>query len=321
VTERRVRLVEALGVTPVRERWRQALVALRGEVDVPPSRFDRSSLFQLRPRLSVPLWLGRCPVPRTVLITNLFNHRQTPIAEGWSVRRRQMLDFRGGALTYDSHNGTDFAVPVGTTVLTAAPGRVVRLVSEFNRGGLKIFVDHGRGLMTAYAHLARALVVEGQALSRGEPLALSGYSGLDGFATFPWGVPHVHFNVWLNGEPIDPFARDGEVSLWQAGAHPAPPPQSAPAGETATSRYRESAVEDAIAACTTDTIRERLYRERPLARRAAATLVEMNYYPTRFSRRVCVYDEVSSREARLDLPFSGRDFDGVQFAERGSVRR
>jgi hypothetical protein len=50
-------------------------------------------------------------------------------------------DFRGGTLTYDSHNGTDFAVPPGTIVVAAAPGRVLRASSEFNRGGLKVFVD------------------------------------------------------------------------------------------------------------------------------------------------------------------------------------
>ena len=73
------------------------------------------------------------------------------------MKKTQVADFRGRDLTYDSHNGTDFAIPVGTRVLTAAAGRVVRQVSEFNRGGLKLFVDHGQGLMTCYAHLARPL--------------------------------------------------------------------------------------------------------------------------------------------------------------------
>ena len=112
----RVGLLEAMGVRPVGLRLRQALVALRGEEDVPPSRFDRSSLTLLRPRLSLPMWVGRAPVPRRVIITNLYNHRQTPIEEGWSVRRRQLRDFRGRTLTYDSHNGTDFCIPLGTTI-------------------------------------------------------------------------------------------------------------------------------------------------------------------------------------------------------------
>ncbi len=76
---------------------------------------------------------------------NLFNRTPTPLEDGWSVRKTQVTDFRGGTLTYDSHNGTDFAVPVGTVVVAPAPGKVLRISSEFNRGGLKVFLDHGRG--------------------------------------------------------------------------------------------------------------------------------------------------------------------------------
>jgi murein DD-endopeptidase len=151
-------------------------------------------------------WLGRRRADRRVPIYNLFNRTPTPIADGWSVRKTQVRDFRGGTLTYDSHNGTDFAVPPGTIVVAAAPGRVLRVSSEFNRGGLKVFVDHGRGLVTTSNHLGRALVRDGDLVRRGQPIALSGASGIDMFLMFPWNVPHVHFNVWLNGEPVDPFA-------------------------------------------------------------------------------------------------------------------
>lgn len=311
----RVRLTEALGLTPVGERLRQALVALRGEADVPPSRFDLSSLGQLRPRIALPLWRRRAPIPRTVLITNLFNHRQTPIADGWSVRQRQMQDFRGGTLTYDSHNGTDFAVPVGTRVTTAAAGRVVRVAAEFNRGGLKVFVDHGDGLMTCYAHLARAAVGEGERVARGQLIALSGYSGLDGFATFPWGVPHVHVNTWLDGEPVDPFARSGEVSMWRAGPLPAPAPEGCDDDPIASSVFDADAVDAAIAACRTPHVRERLAGIQGVHARATAVIIEMNYYPTRFSERVCVYASRNPRSPRLDLPFSGEDFDRVAFSD------
>jgi hypothetical protein len=75
-------LAEALGLRPIRERYRQALVALRGEEDVPPSRFDLSSLAQLSPRIALPLWRGLEVVPRRAIVTNLFNHRPTPIEDG-----------------------------------------------------------------------------------------------------------------------------------------------------------------------------------------------------------------------------------------------
>src|SRR6185369_4667667 len=139
----------------------------------------------------------------------------------------------GGTLTYDSHNGTDFVLPVGTVIVAPAPGKVLRVSSEFNRGGLKVFIDHGRGLATTSNHLARALVREGQTVRRGEPIALSGYSGIDSLIAFPFSAPHLHFNVWLDGAYVDPFAVEetptpppqapalpGETPLWKDGNDP-----------------------------------------------------------------------------------------------------
>ena len=165
-------LTEALGVLPIRNRLREALVAQRGAEDVPPSRFGLSSLRLLSPRLALPLWLGRQVVPRRVVLTNLFNHTQTPIEAGWSVRKTQVRDFRGRDLTYDSHNGTDLAIPRGSVVTAPAPAVVARIHVEFNRGGLKVMLDHGDGLCTCSAHLARVLVAEGDRLERGQPFAL-----------------------------------------------------------------------------------------------------------------------------------------------------
>ncbi|MDJ0786686.1 MAG: M23 family metallopeptidase [Myxococcota bacterium] len=309
-------LAEAMGLLPLSERLRQARVALRGEEDVPPSQYDLSSLGQLRPRIGVPLWLGRVVVPRRAIVTNLFNHRQTPIEAGWSVKRTQVLDFRGRGLTYDSHNGTDFSIPLGTPVVAAAAGEVVRVVSEFNRGGLKVFLDHGEGLMTNCAHLARALVVEGQRVARGEIIAVSGYSGLDGFVTFPFGTPHVHFNTWLDGEPVDPFPSGTDASLWNAGDAPAPAPADAVGEELeAPSQYDPERVDALVAACRTGRRREALEALEPLGRRAAHTIIESNYYPTRFRERTNPYTATHARRPRLDLPFRCEDFDGVVFAD------
>jgi hypothetical protein len=307
-------LVESMGLSPLRVRLRQAAVALRGAEDVPPSRFDRTSLAVLRPRHALPLWFGRFSVPRQVLLTNLFNHHPTPAEEGWSVRRTQTEDFRGRGLTYDSHNGTDLSVPRGSLAVAPAPGRVVRVYAEFNRGGLKVIIDHGEGLLTCSAHLARSLAAEGDLLGVGQPYALTGYSGLDGFATFPWGVPHIHFNVWLNGEPVDPFARPGETSLWKGG-RPQPVPED-PAGEAfRPSVYDESSVEEVLAACRTSAVRDRLSSVGPLEKKAAWLIAETNYYPTRFPVRRCVQTREALRSERLYLPFLARDFDGAVFVD------
>ena len=307
-------LLESMGLHPFRERLRQAAVALRGAEDVPPSRFDRTSLTLLRPRLALPLWLGRFAVPRKVLLTNLFNHCQTPVEEGWSVRRTQAKDFRGGELTYDSHNGTDLSVPRGSVAVAPAPGRVARVYTEFNRGGLKVVIDHGEGRLTCSAHLARSLVSEGDRLSTGEPYALTGYSGLDGFVTFPWGVPHIHFNVWLNGTPVDPFARGDESSLWKGG-FPQPVPHNPRDDEFRPTVYDESLMDKVIAGCKTPSVRVWLSGLDPQEEKAGYLIAETNYYPTRFPFRPCVQNREYPRRERLYMPFPARDFDGAVFAD------
>ena len=319
-TERPVTLVEAMGLSPWRTRLAQAAIALRGEEDVPPSRFGLSSLSQLRPRIATTLWRRRFFIDRKAIVTNLFNHDQTPIEDGWSVRKTQTRDFRGRDLTYDSHNGTDFSIPVGTTVVAPAAGQIVRIAAEFNRGGLKVFMDHGFGVMTCTAHLARALVTVGDVVERGAAIALSGYSGLDSLVTFPWGTPHIHFNVWLDGVPVDPFPHaqpDGTQaeSMWRAGPLPLP----APSGDAGTtwhaSSYDAVAVDQAIAACRTERIRERLQEETSPALRAANVIAEMNYYPTRFTQHIQVYRERHDRRPLLDLPFRAEDIEGIVFAD------
>ena len=311
-------LIESLGLRPLPERLRQAAVALRGAEDVPPSSFDHSSLTMLNPRVSLPLWFGRPLVPRQVLLTNLFNHRQTPVSRGWSVRRTQAEDFRGRQLTYDSHNGTDLSVPRGTLAVAPAPGRVVRVYAEFNRGGNKVIIDHGEGLMTCSAHLARPLVSEGQRLALGQPYAITGYSGLDGFATFPWGVPHIHFNVWLNGVPVDPFARGDEPSLW-VGAAPRPVPPDAVEPDAGETEYNTDRLAQAVAACKTPSVRAWL-ETIPPGELGPLLVSECCYYPTRFPLRDGLQRQEYGRLPRLHLPFFAEDFDGAVFLDELDLR-
>jgi murein DD-endopeptidase len=309
----RIGVLETFGLDPLGVRAREAWLAVRGDGTVPPTRFGLSSLGILHPSLSVKTWLGRKRDDRRVPISNLFNRTPTPLEAGWSVRKTQVRDFRGEALTYDSHNGTDFAVPVGTTVVAAAPGKVTRISSEFNRGGLKIFIDHGRGLVTTSNHLARALVRVGDTVARGEAIALSGYSGIDALVAFPWSVPHVHFNVWLDGDYVDPFASHGEVSLWVDGNEPRPADEIETSAGAVTS-WDARTIAAAIAAGRDPALRETLLREADLDRRAMNLLFLRNYYPTRFSERPSVYVQRHPREPWLTLPFQAEDFEGVAYA-------
>jgi murein DD-endopeptidase len=284
----RLSVSETFGLAPLPVRAREAWLALRGDARVPATRFGLSSLGILHPALSLRTWLGARRADRRVPISCLFNHTPTPLDAGWSLRRTQVRDFRGGDLTYDSHNGTDFAVPVGTVVVAPAPGVIQRISSEFNRGGLKVFLDHGDGLVTTCNHLGRALVRVGQVVARGEPIALSGYSGIDALVVFPWSVPHVHFNVWLDGTYVDPFAAAGETALWLHGNEPRPAPPAL---------VEPAPVPD-------------------LDPGAMDALFVHNYYPTRAGARPAFYHRAHAREPRLTLPFRHGDVAGVAFADR-----
>ena len=311
---------EVLGLTS--EAPKQAWLAIKGDPHVPGSRFGPSSLKVFTPRLAVSTWAGRRFLGRRVPVVNLVNHTPTPIERGWSVRVTQVRDFRGRALTYDSHNGTDFAVPPGTRVVASAPGRVVAMRNEFNRGGLKVYVDHGGGLLSSYHHLARSLVDLGQDVSRGEVIALSGYSGLDALASFPWVAPHVHYNVMLGGTLIDPFARSGEVSLWRTGNEPRPSSGEITEATEATA-FDGPRVEALLATLKDDGRRATLDRIRDPALRGWALAIEAATYPTRFPREGAgaqLFAAAPQRRELLDLPFEGADFDGIAFADDEGLR-
>lgn len=306
--------LETFGLRPLRQALRQAAFAVRGDPLTPPTRFGPSSRRLLDPALSIPTWLGRGRPDRRTVLYNLFNRTPTPLEEGWSVRVTQVRDYRGGKLTYDSHNGTDFVVPVGTRVVAAAPGRVLRVSSEFHRGGVKVFVDHGRGLVTSYNHLSRALVRPGAVLARGETLALSGASGVDGLTFFPWVPPHVHFNVWLDGEYTDPFAAPGEVSLWRGGELPLPDGGDGRDSELPETDWDAGAVEAHAKACRDPEV-ARLIRAAPtLGERAMTALFHAAYFPTRFRRPLPrLYLAGHERAPWLDLPFRREDYAGAVF--------
>jgi murein DD-endopeptidase len=317
----RVRWVEIFGVTPLAERLPELMLTFRGDPATPPSRFGTSSLGVLRPRLSLPLWLGRDAIPRRVPIYNLFNELQPDPREGWRVTKTRVRDFRGRTLTYDSHNGTDFAVPPGTIVTAAAPGRVVRVSNELNRGGLKVFLDHGDGLVTTSNHLARALVRVGDDVARGAPIGLSGMSGVDGLLLFPWSTPHVHYNVWLDGAYVDPFPKDDgatpRASLWASGDALPTPPTADERGDTrfTPTRFDPGRVDAALEACVHPGTRAACAAIDDPTLRGFSLLFQQLYFPTRFRADVPLYDATHARTPRLSLPFCAEDYDGVVFAD------
>jgi murein DD-endopeptidase MepM/ murein hydrolase activator NlpD len=94
------------------------------------------------------------------------------------------------------HAGLDIAIPTGTSVVSAANGKVIDTGDYFFNGNT-VFVDHGQGLITMYCHLSEINVNVGDVVAKGQALALSGMTGrVSG--------PHLHWSVIMNGTMIDP---------------------------------------------------------------------------------------------------------------------
>lgn len=94
------------------------------------------------------------------------------------------------------HAGLDVAVGIGAPLRAPAAGTVLA-VADLYFTGRTVVIDHGRGVLTLYAHLSRVDVDEGQALARGETFGASGVSGrITG--------PHLHWVVLLGGSAVDP---------------------------------------------------------------------------------------------------------------------
>jgi murein DD-endopeptidase MepM/ murein hydrolase activator NlpD len=122
----------------------------------------------------------------------------TPSAAGliWPVNGPVVSPFgmRWGRM----HEGIDIAASYGTPIRAAASGRVVYAGWMEGYGNL-VAIDHGNGLSTAYAHQSSIAVGVGQTVSQG---ATIGYVGCTGHC---FG-PHLHFEVRVNGTPVDPLA-------------------------------------------------------------------------------------------------------------------
>lgn len=123
---------------------------------------------------------GQLGWPASGEITSPFGYRTHPI---W------------GTTIY--HAGIDIGVDEGVPVHAADGGTVVW--SGWMGGyGYAVVIDHGNGLSTLYGHNSELVVSEGEAVGKGQVIA---YAGSTGNST----GPHVHFEVRVNGDPVDPM--------------------------------------------------------------------------------------------------------------------
>ncbi len=98
-----------------------------------------------------------------------------------------------------NHNGVDISAPIGTPIVAAEGGKVVKAGPARGFGNW-VVIDHGNGLTTVYGHMyARGIHVDvGDEVKRGQQIAEVGNAG--------WSTgPHLHFEVRINGKPVDPL--------------------------------------------------------------------------------------------------------------------
>lgn len=112
------------------------------------------------------------------------------------------------AYSGNGHNGVDFATPVGTPVKAALSGIIqgvgdTDIVCPGASFGRWVFIKHGNGLSTIYAHLSLIKVTKGQSVSTGQVI---GYSGNTGFST----GPHLHFGVYAS-QGVEIMSRKSQV--------------------------------------------------------------------------------------------------------------
>ncbi len=113
-----------------------------------------------------------------------------PISDIFGVERV----FNGSVQS--THQGLDFRVPAGTPISAVNSGRVILAQPLFFEGNC-VVIDHGQGLLTLYLHMSKFAVKEGDEVSKGQNLGLSGGTGR---AT----GPHLHLAVRWQGVYVDP---------------------------------------------------------------------------------------------------------------------
>lgn len=151
---------------------------LKNTVDEVEQRLQR--VYELR-QDKISYWASVPSVwPVQGFVTSGFGFRRAPLAGGSRF-----------------HEGVDIAGPVGTPIKAPADG-VVTFAGFKNGLGKCIVVDHGYGISTMYGHNAALEVVEGDRVKRGMVIASIGMTGRT-------TGPHLHYQVMVDGVPIDPM--------------------------------------------------------------------------------------------------------------------
>lgn len=115
---------------------------------------------------------------------------------GWPLAARGFVTRGHLARVPGRHPGLDIAVPTGTRILASGAGEVVE-AGEDSLYGRFVRIRHGGGWESVYGHASRVLVRAGQRVRAGQPIALSGNTGVS-------TAPHLHFELRRDGRAVDP---------------------------------------------------------------------------------------------------------------------
>ncbi len=113
------------------------------------------------------------------------------VSSGFKNRMHPILKIR------KFHKGMDFTAPTGTPIYATGNGKVT-LARRSATFGKVVYIDHGFGYRTIYAHMSKIATRRGKKVKRGD---LIGYVGNTGRSV----APHLHYEVHKNGHPLNPI--------------------------------------------------------------------------------------------------------------------
>ena len=145
------------------------------ELFIPDAKLNES----FRKRLIPPPYKPKFVKPTSGRLTSGFGYRIHPI-----LKKRRM------------HKGIDIVARYGSNV-KAATGGIITYSGQMGSYGNLVVIDHQNGFETRYAHNSRLKVKKGEKVRQGQTIALVGNTGRS-------NGTHLHFEIWKNGEAIDP---------------------------------------------------------------------------------------------------------------------
>lgn len=113
------------------------------------------------------------------------------MASGYGFRMHPILKYR------KFHKGMDFTAPTGTPIFATGNGKVIRAQRSATFGNV-IYIDHGYGYQTVYAHMSKMKARKGQKVLRGDLIGYVGNTGLS-------AAPHLHYEIHKNDRALNPI--------------------------------------------------------------------------------------------------------------------